>query len=91
MDLNRDNFNRLSGELFGEEENHSAGELFVEREYLEEDLEEVSEEDEIPTWGVYYQGKEKTLLGLFWDEEMAYLFLGSVKSSTLFEKVKEIA
>jgi len=96
MDLRKDSTeNSFSGEHF-EEATHSKGELFVAREsFFEEDfdVENIDEEneEEAPSYGVYFQGKEKTLLGLFWDEELAKLFMNSVKNSKILEKVKEIA
>jgi hypothetical protein len=74
------------------EEHHSKGELFIERESSEiiDELDPDMEED-VPSWGVYYQGKGKTLLGQFWDRELAELFRNSLEKSSLLEMVKGIA
>jgi hypothetical protein len=76
------------------EQNHNKGDLFVERERGEEEIEDELDsdvEEDLPSWGVYYQGKEKTLLGEFWDKELAVLFRNALEKSSLLEKVKEIA
>lgn len=96
MELKKENDeNSFSGEHFEEAATHSKGDLFVAREtFFEEDFDvegEEEAEEEAPSYGVYFQGKEKTLLGLFWDEELAKLFMDSIKNSKVLEKVKEIA
>jgi hypothetical protein len=89
MDFRMDN----DGEERGEEDLFSEpivrrrlGELFIEAELTEANL----EDEEVESWGVYLQGKEKTLLGLFWDQELARMFLGTINGSKLLEKVKKI-
>jgi len=74
--------------LFSDSKMHNRGDIFIER-----DISEVQEEDdsEIESWGVYFQGKDKTLLGLFWDKELAQLFVDAVRDSRVLDKVKEIA
>jgi hypothetical protein len=74
--------------LFSDSREHNRGDIFIER-----DISEAQEEDdsEIESWGVYFQGKDKTLLGLFWDKELAKLFVDAVKDSKALDKVKEIA
>lgn len=91
MELNRENPADGTGseDLFSGTADHEKGEIFIEKE-LHESADEEDEED-IENWGVYIQGKEKTLLGLFWDKELAGLFMNSVKNSKVLEKVLEIA
>ena len=78
-----------SGEEKRTERRHGKGELFIEVERAEDCEEEQPEE--VETWGVYFQGSEKTLLGLFWDQELANIFMESVRNTNVLQKVKEIS
>lgn len=78
-----------SGEKEDSEVRRRKGEIFIEMEVTE--MWEEEEPEEVETWGVYLQGDEKTLLGLFWDEELAAVFRDAVSKSKVLEKVREIS
>ncbi|MFL5729432.1 MAG: hypothetical protein ACJ75J_08080 [Cytophagaceae bacterium] len=63
---------------------HSEGELFIDRDKTYE-----LEEGDPEAYGVYFQMREKTLLGLFWDKALAEVFMNCVRSSDQLQKLKE--
>ena len=64
--------------------------LIVEREKsFEEEEEEAT--GKVESWGVYFPSPEKTLIGLFWDKEIANFFKDSIQGSPLLNNLKKIA
>lgn len=92
MELRNENpITGSSNENQNDEGFHTKGEVFIEKERKDEAVEVEDETDtDIESWGVYLQGKDKTMLGLFWDYKLAELFLDTVKKSDVLKKVKEM-
>src|SRR5690606_37197782 len=63
--------------------------LVIEREKsFEEEEEETS--GKVESWGVYLQSEKKTLIGLFWDKELASFFKDSIQNSPLLDNLKKL-
>lgn len=86
MDLKEKN---ASGEASQQSESTPAASKT--NEFVIEKERSFEEEEEVETYGVYYNGsKERSLLGLFWDEKMAKLFVEAVKSSEIYNEIKSV-
>ena len=68
----------------------SSIQLVVERESSFEEEEEESA-DKVESWGVYIANPEKTLVGLFWDKEIAQFFKDAVQDSPLIKTLGKVA
>lgn len=68
----------------------SSSEEKVSNELIIESEKSFEEDEEVKTFGVYVNAKEKTLLGLFWDEKMAKLFKDAVQNSDLMNEVRSV-
>ena len=63
--------------------------LVLERETsFEEEEEETS--GKVESWGVYMQSEQKTLIGLFWDKEIASFFKDTIQNSPLLDNLKKL-
>lgn len=64
--------------------------LIVEKEKsFEEEEEELA--DKVESWGVYIPSPEKTLVGLFWDKEIAEFFKDALQKSPLINTLQKAA
>src|SRR5687767_9665336 len=68
----------------------SSNKLIIEREQSFEEEEEEST-GKVESWGVYIPTPEKTLIGLFWDKEIAQFFKDSIQDSPILDNLKKIA
>ncbi len=66
---------------------HKKGELFIAKAIG--DVNSDVEGDEIDSWGVYFQGEDQTILGLFYNEDLAEIFLNSIKDSDALNNIKK--
>ncbi|GAL85949.1 hypothetical protein MYP_3178 [Sporocytophaga myxococcoides] len=63
------------------------GEIFIDKAIGDPSSE--VEGEEIESWGVYLQGNDRTILGLFYNRDLADIFLNSIKDSDVLKNIEK--